>query len=482
MKRFMVFIMVFVMIFCLTGCTGDPDIGTSGPDGTTASEPSGTEESEQPAFVFPAGSAGTDEEIAGWEIQDSVNLTESLNIPLWTKQWYSKNKKLTDVCCATNGLGETYCVIRTPGEEEFAFTLYQQIGEEWEALASGAFSFVLLTLESPSEVMILYRPLEMEILFDSEGDPTVIGYYEDCLAAYRYDRTGKAFSQTTVCSLDMEEKSSDWYCIIDFAVLPDRSAAYFYVYDYEYRNNSRSSSQLILGYYDAETGESKTAEISPKENGQIGSPYITYSSYDDALYVAYTSSMKKGTRNYECSFDLYRAGWKDETFSIEYVANIQTDSNSMDQTPCALIENQMCAAGFFTDSNGNIFIAYGYTNHAVGAELQSYLAVVSKGEVRKYALECAAEALNLNWSVEDFFILEDNIYYLETHYHLASDVNHFYIGKLDPATGKTSIVKEIELPAGMHQFMIEMSMRDDGIDVIYLEKDTDNTFHYLKLG
>ena len=107
---------------------------------------------------------------------------------------------------------------------------------------------------------------------------------------------------------------------------------------------------------------------------------------------------------------------------------------------------------------------------------------MSKGEVRKYALECAAEALNLNWSVEDFFILEDNIYYLETHYHLASDVNHFYIGKLDPATGKTSIVKEIELPAGMHQFMIEMSMRDGGIDVIYLEKDTDNTFHYLKLG
>ena len=115
MKRFMVFIMVFVMIFCLTGCTGDPDIGTSGPDGTTASEPSGTEESDQPAFVFPAGSAGTDEEIAGWEIQDSVNLTESLNIPLWTKQWYSKNKKLTDVCCATNGLGETYCVIRARG-------------------------------------------------------------------------------------------------------------------------------------------------------------------------------------------------------------------------------------------------------------------------------------------------------------------------------------------------------------------------------
>ena len=239
---------------------------------------------------------------------------------------------------------------------------------------------------------------------------------------------------------------------------------------------------MILGYYDAETGESKTAEISPKENRQIVSPHITYSSYDDALYVAYTSSMKKGTRNYECSFDLYRAGWKDETFSIEYVANIQTDSNSMDQTPCALIENQLCAAGFFTDSNGNVFIAYRYTNHAVGAELQSYLAVVSKGEVRKYALECAAEALNLNWSVEDFFILEDNIYYLETHYHLASDVNHFYIGKLDPATGKTSIVKEIELPAGMHQFMIEMSMRDDGIDVIYLEKDTDNTFRYLKLG
>ena len=481
MKRFMVFIMVFVMIFCLTGCTGDPDIGTSGPDGTTASEPSGTEGSDQPAFVFPVGSAGTDGEIAGWEIQDSVNLTESLNIPLWTKQWYAKTAKLTDVCCATNGLGETYCVIRTPGEEEFAFTLYQQIGEEWEALASGAFSFVLLTSELHPE-FIDYYPLEMEILFDSEGDPTVIGYYEDCLVAYRYDRTDKAFSPTTVCSLDMEEKSSDWYCIIDFAVLPDRSAAYFYVYDYEYRNNSRSSSQLILGYYDAETGESKTAEISPKENGQIGSPYITYSSYDDALYVAYTSSMKKGTRNYECSFDLYRAGWKDETFSIEYVANIQTDSNSMDQTPCALIENQMCAAGFFTDSNGNIFIAYGYTNHAVGAELQSYLAVVSKGEVRKYALECAAEALNLNWSVEDFFILEDNIYYLETHYHLASDLNHFYIGKLDPATGKTSIVKEIELPAGMHQFMIEMSMRDDGIDVIYLEKDTDNTFHYLKLG
>ncbi len=473
MKRFMVFIMVFVMIFCLTGCTGDPDIGTSGPDGTTASEPSGTEESEQPAFVFPAGSAGTDEEIAGWEIQDSVNLTESLNIPLWTKQWYAKTAKLRDVCCATNGLGETYCVIRTPGEKECSFTLYQQVGEEWKALASGAFSLIVWE-PYPNDFWNVIT--EMEILFDSDGDPTVIGYYEDCLAAYRYDRTGKAFSQTTVCSLDMEGKSSEWNWDIGFAVLPDRSAAYFYIYDYEYddSNSSSSSSQLILGYYDAETGESKTAEVSSKENRQIVYPHITYSSYDDALYVAYTSSMKKGIRNYECSFDLYRAGWKDETFFIEYVVNIQTDLNSMEESPCALTENQMCAAGFFTDSNGNVFIAYGYTNHAVGAELQSYLAVVSKGEVRKYALECAAEALNLNWSVEDFFILEDNIYYLETHYHLASDVNHFYIGKLDPATGKTSIV--------MHQFMIEMSMRDDGIDVIYLEKDTDNTFHYLKLG
>ena len=441
MRKFLIFVVLFLLIFCFDGCSDNV--------------------------------ANIDDKIINWEIKNFENLSENLNVLPYIGDYHlSKTQSLVDICSKTNKFGETYISIKTLEDDECEFFLFKSSVDGFEKISSEKLSPLYLSTSElfAENEFLIYVPSEMEILFDSIGTPTVIGYFDNKVVAYSYDKDENVFFSNIVYNINRDDVEK-----IDFISTSEQNVVYFKIEYY-------SETHCTIGSYNIETKKTNSKDIFSIENRRISSSYIMYSSYHNSLYIVLNSYLEKEDSYFEVYMDLYSLHVNDdEMFQPEYVLNIETDFKSLGHSVTGIVENQASASAFFSDSYGNIFIAYVYSNPIVGSERESYFAVVSGNNIKKTKIVPAAYVTNYNWSIDDFFIIDDNIYYIETHYDTETALNGFYICRLDHNTGKTYQVKFFELPIAMQPFMIEISESPNGLNVIWVAKDTINVFCYLNL-